>query len=198
MPHPYSLNDMNLQPTLENELVKLVPLKVNDFESLYLVASDPLIWEQHPDRFRYKRDVFEKYFEGALKSGGAFIVLDKKSNEPIGSSRFYEFDEIKKSIAIGYTFLARKYWGTTYNKAMKQLMLDHAFKFVDTVIFHIGAKNYRSQKAIEKLGAMKVGEIEINYPGEDERLNFIYEIKKSTWAEIGSVKHINLKISLMK
>ena len=119
-----------------------------------------------------------------MKSGGAFIVLDKKSDEPIGSSRFYEYDEIRKSIAIGYTFLAKKYWGTTYNKAMKTLMLDHAFKFVETVIFHIGAKNIRSQKAIEKLGTRKVGEIEITYPGEDERLNFIYEMSRNTWTKI--------------
>jgi len=173
-----------LQPTLENELVKLVPLKESDFKILYLTASDPLIWEQHPDRFRYKRDVFHKYFEGTLKSGGAFIVKEKKSDEVMGSSRYYELDSDKKSIAIGYTFLARKYWGTTYNKAMKQLMLDHAFKFVDTVIFHVGAKNHRSQKAIEKLGAVKIDEVEINYPGEDERLNFIYEMNKIMWTEI--------------
>ena len=176
--------NFKLQPILENELVKLVPLKQDDFDILYQVASDPLIWEQHPDRFRYKRDVFEKYFEGALQSGGVFLVLEKNSDEVMGSSRYYDLDNDKKSIAIGYTFLARKYWGTTYNKAMKQLMLDHAFMFVDTVIFHIGAKNIRSQKAIEKLGAVKIDEVEINYPGEDERLNFIYEMNKITWTEI--------------
>jgi len=174
----------DLQPHLENELVKLVPLKQDDFDILYQVASDPLIWEQHPDRYRYERNIFEKYFDGAIKSGGAFLVLEKNSDEVIGSSRYYDFDNEKKSIAIGYTFLATKYWGTTYNKAMKKLMLDHAFKFVDTVIFHIGAMNIRSQKAIEKLGATKVHEIEINYPGEDERLNFIYEMDKSTWTKI--------------
>ena len=176
--------NFELQPTLENALVKLVPLKQEDFDILYQAASDPLIWEQHPDRFRYKKNVFEKYFEGAIKSGGAFLVVEKNSDEVIGSSRYYDFDKEKKSIAIGYTFLAKKYWGTTYNRAMKTLMLDHAFKFVDTVIFHIGAKNIRSQKAIEKLGVTKVGEIEINYPGEDERLNFIYEMDTNTWTKI--------------
>jgi RimJ/RimL family protein N-acetyltransferase len=176
--------NFKLQPILENELVKLVPLKANNFESLYLVASDPLIWEQHPDKYRYKKDVFEKYFKGAMESGGAFLVLEKNSGEIIGSSRYYDFDNEKNSIAIGYTFLAKNYWGTTYNSAMKKLMLDHAFKFVETVIIHIGAKNIRSQKAIEKLGALKIGEIEMNYPGEDERLNFIYEMNKNKWTEI--------------
>ena len=176
--------NFKLQPILENELVKLVPLKQEDFDILHQVASDPLIWEQHPDRFRYKKEVFEKYFEGAIKSSGAFLVVEKNSDEVIGSSRYYDFDKEKKSIAIGYTFLAKKYWGTTYNRVMKNLMLDHAFKFVEKVIFHIGAKNIRSQKAIEKLGASKIGKIEINYPGEDERLNFIYEMNKITWTKI--------------
>jgi len=182
----------DLQPTLENELVKLMPLKEEEFEKLYQVASDPLIWEQHPDRYRYKRDVFERYFRGAIESKGAFIVVEKKSGEVIGSSRFYDFDKERKSIAIGYTFLARKYWGTTYNRAMKNLMLGHAFKFVDTIIFHIGAKNIRSQKAIEKLNARKASEIEINFPGEDERLNFIYEIDKNTWIENASKNTITM------
>jgi RimJ/RimL family protein N-acetyltransferase len=173
-----------LQPNLENEFVKLRPLKETDFEVLYQVASDQLIWEQHPDKYRFKKEVFSKYFDGAIKSGGAFLVLEKKSGEIIGSSRFYDFNGDKKSIAVGYTFLARKYWGTIYNKSIKTLMLDHAFKFVDKVIFHIGAKNVRSQKAIEKLGALKVGEIEINYPGEDEHLNFIYEMNKNIWTKI--------------
>lgn len=183
-----------LQPILENELVKLIPLKEEDFELLYQVASDPLIWEQHPDKLRYKREVFEKFFEGAMQSGGAFVILEKNSDDVIGSSRYYNFDNDKKSIAIGYTFLARKHWGTTYNRAMKNLMLDHAFKFVDTVIFHIGEKNIRSQKAIEKLGATKVAEIEINYPGEDYRLNFIYEMDKSTWQKSKIADHKSRKI----
>lgn len=191
MPHPYKLNEMNLQPTLENELVKLIPLKEEDFETLYQVASDPLIWEQHPDKNRYTKEGFEKYFEGAINSGGAFVVIEKNSTEVIGSARYYEYDPAKKSIIIGYTFLARKYWGTAYNKAMKTLMLDHAFKFVDTVIFHIGANNIRSQRAIEKLGALKAGEVEINFPGEDERLNFIYELDKKKWESFKSKKELN-------
>ena len=173
-----------LQPTPENELVKLIPLKEEDFESLYHVASDPLIWKQHPNNNRYQREVFEKFFSSAIDSKGAFLVINNKNGEVIGSSRYYEYDPAKKSIAIGYTFLARKYWGTAYNKVMKTLMLDHAFKFVDNVIFHIGANNIRSQRAIEKLGAAKVGEVEINFPGEDERLNFIYEMDKIRWTEI--------------
>jgi len=172
---------VELQPTLENDIVKLVPLTEEDFEILYQVASDPLIWEQHPDRYRYKRDVFEKFFKSAMESHGAFLILDQNSDEVIGGSRYYDFDEEKKSIAIGYTFLARKCWGTIYNKAMKTLMLDHAFKFVDTVIFHIGAKNIRSQRAIEKLGAKKIGEEKGNSSDDNNLVSFIYTMNKKVW-----------------
>lgn len=110
MRHLCRLNDMNLQPTLENDLVKLIPLKEDDFEKLYQTASDPLIWEQHPDRFRYKKEAFEKFFKSAVESKGAFLVLDKKTNEVIGSSRYYDYDDSRRSIAIGFTFLAKKYW----------------------------------------------------------------------------------------
>lgn len=171
----------DFQPTLQNEFVKLVPLKETDFEILYKVASDPLIWEQHPNKNRWKRDVFENFFKGAIESKGAFLIYDAKTNEPIGSSRFYGFDKEKSEISIGYTFYARSHWGGKYNPSAKQLMIQHAFQFVDNVIFHIGANNIRSQKAIERIGAIKIAEEDVEYYGEDSALNFIYHIEKQNW-----------------
>jgi RimJ/RimL family protein N-acetyltransferase len=170
-----------LQPILENEFVKIQPLQQSDFEILYRVARDPLIWEQHPNKDRYKRPVFETFFNGAMESGGAFLVLDKKTNEVIGSSRFYDMDITKKHILIGYTFFARSHWGSIYNPSLKSLMINHAFQFMDCVNFHIGGDNIRSQRAILKLGASKVGELEVAYYGEPVKLNFVYEIKKEDW-----------------
>lgn len=172
---------MNLQPVLENEIVQLVPLQESDFEILYQVASDPLIWEQHPNKDRYKREVFQNFFEGAIQSEGAFKIIDKASGETIGSSRFYDYDGANKSVLIGYTFYGRNYWGSLYNPSVKKLMLEYAFQFVNTVYFHIGAENIRSQKAIERLGAVKVREIEVAYHGEPVKLNFEYRIKKEHW-----------------
>lgn len=172
---------MNLQPILENESVKLQPLQESDFEALYQVASDPLIWEQHPNKDRYKREVFQNFFEGAMISGGAFIIIDKKTNSVIGSTRFYDLDETEKSILIGYTFYGRDYWGSTYNQTVKKLMLDYIFQFVDKVLFHIGAQNIRSQKAIERLGALKVREIGVAYHSEAEVPNFEYVLSKNDW-----------------
>jgi RimJ/RimL family protein N-acetyltransferase len=170
----------NLQPNhLQNELIILKPLHEDDFEVLFTVASDPLVWEQHPNKLRYQREVFQNYFEGAVLSKGAFLIRDSKTNKVIGSSRYYDYNEDENSILIGYTFIGRNFWGSGYNSALKKLMLDYAFQFVETVYFHIGAYNYRSQKAIEKIGAVKIDEFEVEYYGEDSKLNFVYVIQKN-------------------
>ena len=169
---------MNLQPQLFNDLVILDPLKEVDFEELYAVASDPLIWEQHPNPDRYKRDVFANFFEGALQSNGAFVIRDKKNGGAIGCTRFYDYIPEKSELKIGYTFYARSCWGKGINPAVKKLMLDYAFQNVDKVIFHVGANNIRSQKAMEKLGAINLGLEEVAYFGEVTRTNIVYCIEK--------------------
>jgi RimJ/RimL family protein N-acetyltransferase len=169
---------MNLQPQLSNEQVKLDPLKEDDFEELFAAASDPLIWEQHPNPDRYKREVFSNFFEGALQSNGAFIIRDAATSEAIGGTRFYDYFPDRQELKIGYTFYARKCWGRGINPMVKKLMLDYAFQFVDKVIFHVGANNIRSQKAMEKLGADNLGLEEVAYFGEATRTNIVYCINK--------------------
>jgi RimJ/RimL family protein N-acetyltransferase len=168
-----------LQPNLKGELIELRPLKPEDWDELFAVASDPLIWEQHPESDRYREDVFKVFFSEALESGGAFVVIDTKSQEIIGSTRYYGYDPAKSEIEIGWTFLARKYWGGRYNAEMKQLMLDHAFKFVENVVFYVGENNVRSQKAMEKLGAIRNGMARRLYGNHPPALNVRYVIKKS-------------------
>ena len=171
-----------LQPTLQNEAVKIRPLIEEDFETLYSIASDPLIWEQHPNKNRYQKEAFQNFFKGAIESGGAFFVLDAVTEEPIGSTRFCDAGkEDTNCIAVGYTFLARSHWGGRYNPALKKLMIDYALQFVDHIVFHIGAVNIRSQKALERVGAIKVAEIEMEYYGEPSKLNFVYQIDKADW-----------------
>ena len=146
-----------LQPTLIGDLLMLRPLRVDDFDELYAVASDPLVWEQHPDSNRYKRDVFEGFFQGAVESGGAFTALDLADSRVIGSSRYHGYDPERSEVEIGWTFLARSHWGGRYNGEMKELMLRHAFKFVESVVFLIGPTNIRSQRAIQRIGAIRDG-----------------------------------------
>ncbi len=147
----------DLQPVLKGDLLALRPLRPEDFDELYAVASDPLIWEQHPVKDRYQEEVFKGFFREAMDSGGALVALDSKDGRIIGSSRFHGYDEEKSEIEIGWTFLARSHWGGIYNREMKQLMLRHAFQFVNRVVFLIGPRNLRSQKAMEKIGGVRVG-----------------------------------------
>jgi RimJ/RimL family protein N-acetyltransferase len=147
----------SLQPVLTGDLLELRPLREEDFDVLYAVASDPLIWEQHPASDRYKPDVFRAFFRDAMNSGGAFMVIDRKDGRAIGSSRYFGYDEAKSEIEIGWTFLARSHWGGVYNGEMKRLMLRHAFQFVDNVVFLVGPTNRRSQKAMEKIGGVRIG-----------------------------------------
>lgn len=177
----FLVKNFELQPTLENALVMIRPLHESDFNMIYEIASDPLIWEQHPTRDRYKKEVFEKYFRGAIESGTAFTVFNNKK-QSIGCTRFYDLNESSRSVAIGYTFLSRDHWGSTYNSALKALMIDHAFRFVDKIIFHVGVNNLRSQKAVEKLGAIKTGEGDMIYYGDiSGNRNFVYELNKAYW-----------------
>jgi RimJ/RimL family protein N-acetyltransferase len=143
-----------LQPHLIGELLELRPLQPGDWEDLFAAASDPLIWEQHPAHDRYQEDVFKVYFQGALDSGGALVAIDRKTQKIVGSSRYHGYDPEKSEIEIGFTFLARSHWGGDYNGEMKRLMLEHAFRFVDSVIFRVGETNFRSLRAVEKIGAV--------------------------------------------
>jgi RimJ/RimL family protein N-acetyltransferase len=184
-----------IQPVhLANTIVRLRPLESKDFETLYSVASDPLIWEQHPNPDRYKRDVFMNYFEGAVASGGALIIQDAMDNGVIGCTRFYDHSYDEREIKIGYTFFSRKCWGRGYNLATKTLMLDHAFTFVDKVVFHVGANNMRSRFAMAKLGAQYAGDDVITYYGEQPRLNCVFVISEVEWkVNKESVYHTFLK-----
>lgn len=157
------------------------PLAADDFEQLYAVASDPLVWEQHPNKTRYQKDVFRNFFEGAMQSKGAMLILDKATGEVAGCSRFYDYNVADSSVFIGYTFFGRKFWGKQYNPASKQLMLNYAFQFLNNVKFHIGATNIRSQIAIGRIGAVKTREVTVAYHGEPNRDNFEYELRREEW-----------------
>jgi RimJ/RimL family protein N-acetyltransferase len=169
----------DLQPHLKGELIELRPLTPNDWDELFAVASDSLIWEQHPEPDRYREVVFRIFFRDALESGGAFIIIDRKTQQIIGSTRFYGYDPEKSEIEIGWTFLARKCWGGRYNAEMKRLLLNHAFKFVESVVFFVGEENVRSQRAMEKISAIKVGKATRVFGNHPPTPNLKYVIKKT-------------------
>lgn len=179
----------NSQPILETSELQLLPLQIEDFEALYKVASDPEIWKQHPNKDRWKKEVFAVFFDGAIKSGGAFKIVEKESQKIIGSTRFYDFDPKESLVLIGYTFYAVSHWGTELIHSIKELMFTHAFKYVSQIQLHIGAENIRSQMAIERLGAQKIGSQEVAYYGEPSKLNYVYQVTKNAWENSTKLKN---------
>ena len=166
------------QPVLRGERLELRPLRTEDWEPLYAVASDPLIWEQHPARNRHELEVFRAFFDEALAGGSAFVVVDRANGLVIGSSRFHGYDETTSEVEIGWTFLSRLYWGGIYNGELKQLMLAHAFRFVDSVIFVVGPRNIRSQRAVTKLGAVLTTDQPPRDSGNDR---LVFRLTKATF-----------------
>jgi RimJ/RimL family protein N-acetyltransferase len=162
---------MDLQPILQGELLLLRPLRADDFDALHAVASDPLIWEQHPDSTRWTEERFRIFFREALASGGALVAVDASDGRIVGSSRYHGYDPERREVEIGWSFLARSHWGGRYNGEMKRLMLRHAFCFVDRVVFVIGPENRRSRRAVEKIGGVLAGTIAT---ADGERV--VYEI----------------------
>jgi RimJ/RimL family protein N-acetyltransferase len=163
-------------PVLTGELVSVRPLRAGDYDQLYAVAADPLIWEQHPVRNRYEEPVFREFFLDSLASGGALLVSEVASGRVIGSSRYFGHRDEAREVEIGWTFLARSHWGGRYNWELKQLMLAHVFRFVESVAFFVGAENVRSQRALEKIGA-------IREPECDAQGRVIYRITSAAFRE---------------
>ena len=168
-----------LQPTLTGKRVELRPLRSTDFAAVYEAASDPMIWEQHPEPDRYKIGVFQRYFDGAMESGGAFAIIERATGRIIGSSRYCGLKPADREVEIGWTFLERAFWGGGYNREVKSLMLDHAFRFVERVVFVVGENNLRSQKALEKIGARYVGHDDVQMPDGTVRRNVLFSISRT-------------------
>lgn len=169
---------MNIQPHLVGDHLELRPLAKDDYSNLFEAASDPLIWEQHPQSDRYKPEVFKLFFEEAMASNGALVIIDRKNQKTIGTTRFYDYAKDNSSVVIGYTFLTRSYWGSDFNKELKKLVVNYALQFVKTTLFQVGLNNLRSQKAMEKLGAVNTGIQDVVISYGPPKKSYVYKIEK--------------------
>ena len=174
---------MDRQPVLEGERLLLRPLAADDWEALYGVARDPLIWQLHPANDRWREDVFRAFFADALAQGGALAVIDKADGRIIGSSRFQAHDPAAGgSVEIGWTFLARSHWGGAFNPELKRLMLGHALRFVERVDFRVGEHNLRSRGAMVKIGGRLSDRVDIAETVTGPARHVIYEITRESFA----------------
>lgn len=174
----------HFQPTLVGPTVTVRPIAPSDWTELYAVGSDPKIWEVHPASQRYTEPEFREYFDGAVNSKMAFVFVDRAMGRLIGSSRYYGYEPDIGEVEIGWTFLARSHWGGAANREVKRLMLDHAFTFLDTVVFWVGHENWRSQGAMTKIGGVKREGLFVRELAGNHQ-HYIFEITKRRYLDGG-------------
>ena len=173
---------LDRQPVLETERLTLRPLGENDREALYEIASDPAVWEQHPIHDRWRREVFDGFFDEGLASGGSLAVLRKSDNRIVGHTRYDKYDSEEGGVVeIGWTFLAPSLWGKGYNPEMKRAMLAHAFGEVAAVEFRVGDTNYRSRNALEAIGALRTDRYELERYQGKRVVHLVYEITREAF-----------------
>lgn len=171
---------MNRQPVLEGERLLLRPLTPDDWDALFAIARDRQVWAIHPQHDRWQEPVFRRFFADALDRSGALVVIEKASGTIIGSSQYKP--ESRGAVEIGWTFLAPRYWGGSYNREMKRLMLAHAFQFVERAEFRVGECNLRSQRAMAKIGGRLTERFDmVETPGGPMR-HVIFEITRESFA----------------
>jgi RimJ/RimL family protein N-acetyltransferase len=174
---------MDRQPTLEGERLLLRPLRPDDWDALWAIASDRELWAVHPANDRWQEPVFREFFADALAQGGALAIVDKASGRTIGSSRFQEFDPANGgSVEIGWTFLARELWGSGLNAELKRLMLAHALASVERAVFVVGEDNVISRRAMTKIGGRLTGETRVKIRAGKPLNHVIFEIDRANFA----------------
>jgi RimJ/RimL family protein N-acetyltransferase len=178
------MSQPDFQPTLIGPSITVRPVSADDWPAMFAAASDPEIWKVHPTPDRYTEPAFRKFFDGAVSSKMAFAFVDQATGRVIGSSRYHGHDPALSEIEIGWTFLARSHWGGRANREVKRLMLDHAFTFVDTVIFWVGEQNWRSQGAMTKIGGVKREGL-FTRESSGATPYFIFEITKGRYQQGG-------------
>ncbi|MBH1944979.1 GNAT family N-acetyltransferase [Erythrobacter sp. YJ-T3-07] len=181
--------ELDRQPVLQGERFALRPLRADDWDALYTIASDPAVWEQHPMTDRWREEVFRDFFEDALAKGGALAIIDIRDGSIIGSSRFQALTsaeddpEEQSSVEIGWTFLAPRYWGKGANREVKRLMLGHALESVERVDFRVGEANWRSRTALENIGARQTRRTELSRYQGKRVLHLVYAISRDDFAQ---------------
>ncbi|WP_334395569.1 GNAT family N-acetyltransferase [Bradyrhizobium sp. AZCC 2289] len=178
------MSEPDFQPTLTGPTIIVRPIAADDWPELFAAGSDPEIWKVHPVHDRYTEPGFRKFFDGAIESKMGFVFVDQSTGRLIGSSRYYGYEPARSEIEIGWTFIVRSHWGGRANREVKRLMLDHAFTFVDTVVFWVGDHNWRSQGAMTKIGGVRREGLFTRELSGD-RPYYIFEITKGRYEQGG-------------
>lgn len=178
---------------LESERLRLEPLEWRHFEHLLPIALE------HPDLLQFSPSLFgseenlNAYFEDALISRDKgvrypFAIYDKATAGFIGSTSMGFFSPVDLRVEIGWTWIDRSVQGSGLNKACKFLLLQYIFEVLkyERLEFRTDARNIRSQRAMEKIGATFEGELRSHtvLPDGFRRNTRFYSILRSEWPEI--------------
>ncbi|HBZ83426.1 MULTISPECIES: GNAT family N-acetyltransferase [Brevibacillus] len=140
--------------------VTLAPLELRHAEDLYEAGRFPDIWGLTQGRIQSLEDAKE-YVSKALEQKNAFpfVIVEQKTQKAVGSTRFYDISIPNKSLEIGSTWLTPAMWRTSINTEAKYLLLKYCFETAGAIRVQLktDSRNVRSQKAIERLGAVKEG-----------------------------------------
>lgn len=177
---------------LDNEVILLKPLEEHDIAGILTAGSYPEVWKHLPTIIENEQDVHnfvDKALQGKLLNKEfPYVIVDKKSGEIIGSTRFMDIDESHQRVEIGFTWLTPAYWRTTVNTNCKYLLLSYCFEVLDLrrVQIKTDYENTRSQKAIERIGAVKEGILRNHMIRKDgtTRHTVMYSVIREDWPEM--------------
>jgi len=177
---------------LENEVVFLKPLAQEDRQGIFEAGSYPEIWSYMSTEIE-KMDDVNKFVDKALltkreKTEFPFVIVDKKSGQIIGSTRFMDIDETHKRLEIGTSWISPAFWRTAINTNCKYLLLQYCFEVLNLQRVQIKTdhENIRSQRAIERLGATKEGVLRNHMVRKDgtTRHTVMYSITLQEWPQV--------------
>jgi RimJ/RimL family protein N-acetyltransferase len=189
------------QPSqLEGHGVRLEPLSLEHEAGLKAAAADGKLWElfftsvPEPDKTR-------KYIEDALagqKNGDMlpWAVRDLKTNRIVGSTRYHDIIAAADRVEIGYTWYAQRCQRSHVNTACKLLLFSFAFEKINCQVVGLRTDNFnfRSQKAIEALGAKQDGVIRHHWPRRDGSIRdtVMYSVLRDEWPSVK--KHLEFRL----
>ena len=175
--------------SLENDVLLLRPVELSDIQTIAEAAKDERIWE-HMSVNLVTKEAVEKYVENAIAERKSqisymFVIIDKKTNKVIGCTSFLDISMAHKRLEIGATWLNPTVWRTQINTNCKYLLLQYCFEHLklNRVQIKTGHENKRSQKAIERIGAVKEGVLRNHMIRKEGtiRHTVMYSIIKEEW-----------------
>jgi N-acetyltransferase len=186
--------------TLEGHGVRLEPLTQDHRAGLERAAADGRLWELFftsvpapGEAEAYIRTALEGQEKGHMLP---WVVRDVASGEVVGSTRYHDIVPVADRVEIGYTFYAQSRQRSHVNTSCKLLLMTHAFEALGCQVVGLRTDhlNFRSQRAIEALGAKKDGVIRHHAPRRDGTIRdtVIYSVLAHEWPDVK--RHLALRL----